>query len=71
MTPIEQMLDAVPWVETNAPKTDGLYATHSGVFEIMGSKLRCYRLNNGQAVFHADDFEKFFEDILESGGQHD
>lgn len=66
-TPIEMMLDGVTWVQTtgsstdNSDQEDGLpYATHEGVFEIMGHKMRCYRLSTGQAVFNADDFEAFF-----------
>jgi hypothetical protein len=63
MTPIETMLETVEW--TAGPETehgDGdLWATHSGVLDIAGISLRCYRLNNGQAVFNADDFKKFFD----------
>lgn len=67
MTPIEMMLEGVTWVENpNPPRLDGgatLYATHEGVFDLMGHKMRCYRLNNGQAVFDANDFEAFFADL--------
>lgn len=64
-TPIEMMLDGVTWVETEAHTAaapdDGIpYATHSGVFEVLGHKLRCYRLSDGKAVFNADDFEQMF-----------
>ena len=66
--PIEMLLDRVSWEDTGrepAP-TDGdtLFATHEGTLEIMGHSLRCYRLNNGQAVFNADDLEAFLSDIL-------
>lgn len=57
-TPIEQLLDTVDWQEGNPePDDSGLpYATHKGVLELFGVKLRCYRLNDGRALFHADDF---------------
>jgi hypothetical protein len=35
------------------------------VFSIAGHDLRCYRLNNGQAVIDADDMEKFFGALAE------
>lgn len=65
-TPIEQMLDAVAWEVVPEPHTSGdlLYATHSGVFEIGGMKMRCYRLNDGRAIFNAEDFQEFFGDLL-------
>jgi len=44
---------------------DGIpYATHEGILEIVGKKLRCYRLSNGQAVIHADDMRELFGDLL-------
>jgi hypothetical protein len=61
------MLDGVVWVEGEAPEdtSDGIpFATHEGVLEIAGYKLRCYRLNTGQAVFHADDVNAFFDGLL-------
>ena len=62
MKPIEQLLDTLDWqpVEMD-PSDDGLpFATHSGVLEIAGHKFRCFRLNDGRAVFHADDVNAFF-----------
>lgn len=60
---IESLLTEVDWHE--APRDPGVnsdlpYATHAGIFEIMGFKMRCYRLNTGEAVFDAGDFEAFF-----------
>lgn len=40
------------------------HVTHSGVFELMGHKMRCFRLSTGQAVFEKDDFEKFCAEFL-------
>jgi hypothetical protein len=56
------MLDAVEWQATAAqPNPDGLpYATHSGVLRIGEISLRCYRLNDGRAVFDADDIAAWF-----------
>jgi hypothetical protein len=60
------MLEGVAWEVVAAPDTGSnmLYATHSGVFELAGMKLRCYRLNDGRAIFNADDFNRFFGDFL-------
>lgn len=63
--PIEMMLDGVTWVENpdtrNPSDDDGRpYATHSGVLEILGRKLRVYRLSDGKAVIHADDIHELF-----------
>ena len=38
------------------PKT-----THEAVFTIFGVPLRCYRLDNGQAIINADDFHALLE----------
>lgn len=67
-TPIDLMLDGVTWVPVERQATgdsDLPYATHEGVLELFGSKLRCYRLNIGDAVFNADDFEAFWNAALE------
>jgi hypothetical protein len=62
MTPIESMLAGIDWQETpTQPVGDLPYATHSGVLEIAGKRLRCYRLNTGQAIFDADDVNAFFD----------
>jgi hypothetical protein len=34
-------------------------ATHEGVMELLGMKLRTYRLDDGRTVIHADDFHEF------------
>lgn len=64
-TGMEKMLESIEWAEGNTerePNEDGLpWATHSGVLEIPGHRLRCSRLNTGQIVFLAEDVEKFFE----------
>lgn len=36
-------------------------ATHEGVTEILGVKARTYRLDDGTAVIHADDFHAILE----------
>jgi hypothetical protein len=43
---------------------DTPYATHHGVWNFMGDSLRVYRLNNGQTVIAADDFERVFGEML-------
>lgn len=37
------------------------YATHSGVLELFGHKLRCYRLSDGRAIFEQNDFIQFLD----------
>lgn len=67
-TEIPAFLADVEWIESPPPPEiiDALpHVTHSGVLELFGHKLRCFRLSNGQAVFEADDFEKFMEDWLQ------
>ena len=71
-TPIEMTLDGVQW-RAAGPRSDsgdGLpWATHEGVFDIAGVQLRCYRLNDGRAIFNAEDFHAFFNELLASGLQ--
>lgn len=67
---IPAMLQGVTWVAVNEPhcqrlaESDGFHAglphvTHEGVFEIMGHRIKCFRLSTGQAVFEKEDFERF------------
>lgn len=46
------------------------YATHSGIWNepFFGMKMRCYRLNDGRAIFHADDFNTFMKHFLVEEG---
>lgn len=39
------------------------FVTHSGVLKIGEHSLRCFRLSNGEALFDAEDFEKFFSEM--------
>lgn len=62
-TPIESLLSGMEWTEvTPKPEPEGNmpYATHSGLLDIHGLQLRCYRLSTGQAVIDADDMRAFF-----------
>jgi len=61
--PIDMVLDQLTWVPlVNGPDPDSTlpYATHEGVLDIMGHKLRCYQLNTGKRVFAEKDFLAFF-----------
>lgn len=65
--PIPAFLNDVVWETVPPPETnsgDLPYATHSGVLELFGHKMKCFRLSTGQAVFDADDFHAFFEGML-------
>lgn len=69
MTPAEEMLNAVVWevVEHDAPPGGDLpYATHSGVMRIFDIDMRCYRLNTGQAIIHADDMAVLLNRLSEA-----
>lgn len=65
-TPVEMLMDSADWTAVDVqPAEDGLpYATHEGVLRLGGFSLRCYRLNTGEAVFHADDVNAFFAGAL-------
>jgi hypothetical protein len=70
MPDIPTLLATVEWqATTHAPEAgcDLPYATHRGVFEIMGFKMRCYRLNTGEAIFDAEDVEAFFSPHIPDG----
>ena len=67
--PIDMMLDGLEWVAAPAqePRDGDLpHVTHSGVLDLMGHSLRCYRLSNGQTVFDGDDFEALMKSWLGS-----
>ena len=73
MSDIPMFLNGVKWEAVPANESHlqrmadgpGLpHVTHEGVFEIMGHKMKCFRLSNGQAVFEKDDFERFCEACL-------
>ena len=59
------ILDAINGLDwkpvEHAQSTDGLpTVTHEGVLEIAGHRMRCYRLDDGRTIIHADDFNAFF-----------
>lgn len=59
--PIDLLMDTVNWTQREGnPPSDGLYATHEGVVDIGGFKLKVYRLNDGRAVIDAEDMDAFF-----------
>lgn len=59
MKPFEKLLENVEWTEYEHPSVSDteLYATHEGVMDMAGFKLRVYQLNNGQRVINSDDLE--------------
>ena len=61
-SPIDAVLDQVEWEATGMqPDGTGLpYATHHGILDVLGNRLRCYRLSTGEAVFNVDDVQAFF-----------
>jgi hypothetical protein len=67
MTPIDTLMNGLSWSPTNMkPDNNELpFATHEGVLEVAGLKLRCYRLNTGEAIINSDNFMDFFSGIAE------
>ena len=63
-TPIETLMEQIEWHEVNMDKEANPYnlpfATHTGVIDLAGIKLRCYRLNDGRAIIDADDMNRLF-----------
>ena len=64
--PIDSLLAHVEWQELPGKVSDWdlPVATHSGVLDIMGIKLRVYRLNTGEAVINEDDLAEFLNECL-------
>lgn len=55
-------MSAVKWEPTGQqPSGDLPCTTHSGEMEILGFRLRCYRLSTGEAIIHADDMNALLE----------
>lgn len=53
------------------PSPDGVpYPTHAGELELVpGLRLRCFRLNTGQAVVDEDSMKRFLDFMGLSAGQ--
>jgi hypothetical protein len=64
---IETMFDGVAWVALPPQEPrDGLpVATHEGVLDLGGAKLRVVQLSTGQRIIDADDLVAFFASALE------
>lgn len=42
--------------------------THEGAIDLLGVKVRVYRLTNGQTVFNADDTHELVQRMTEGAG---
>lgn len=63
-------MSAVEWRPTNAKAGGDLpYATHAGEMELFGLKFRCFRLNTGQAIIHADDMDALLQMMADPGSE--
>ena len=63
-------LESVHWsqVDREVATTDGIrHATHAGVLDIAGHKIRCYTLNSGERVFDCEDVERMLGITREGG----
>lgn len=62
------VLDSVQFTAVPPPPEPGdlPFVTHEGVLEIAGHRLRCYRISDGRAIIHEDDFHAFFAAIGEA-----
>ena len=74
----DAMLKGVTWEAVDEPHcqriADGAslpHVTHEGIFEIMGHKIKCFRLSTGQAVFEQHDFENFTRALFGDGSPGD
>lgn len=69
-TPVDRLMDTVDWKGLDPAHgigfdDDGIpWATHEGVMTIGEVKLRCYRLNTGQAIFNAEDIDALLGGML-------
>lgn len=68
MEPEKRLLDdddlraEIERLRTEVARPDDIpQATHEGVMELLGMKLRIYRLDDGNTVIHADDFHAFLK----------
>lgn len=61
------ILDGVNFTAVPPPQETGdlPFVTHEGVLEVAGHKLRCYRLSDGKAIIHEEDFYSFFDELGE------
>lgn len=65
--PIDMFLDEnAVWIENPPQETsDGIpYATHSGVWEFQGMKLRVHRLSDGKAIIEEESMLQFLDWLL-------
>lgn len=65
-------LAGVKWeqaADASAPSGDIPHVTHSGVLEVMGHSLRCYRLSDGRTIFDADDFGAFMREWFDGAAR--
>lgn len=63
---IHPILEDVAWTEEpkhDSPTLGFPYVTHSGVLDLAGVKLRCYRLSDGRAILDAEDIHAFLAGI--------
>lgn len=56
------ILDGVKFTAVPPPPEPGdlPFVTHEGELHIVGHRLRCYRISDGRAIIHQDDFHAFF-----------
>lgn len=67
-SPIDKMLDKIEWepLEGEAVEGDLPHATHSGILDLGGMKLRVFQLSDGKRVIEENDLIAFFEGLAPS-----
>lgn len=67
MSPAEQMISVVPMTPCKPydGPPDAIYATHEGVLEFEGIRLRVYQLSDGRRVIDAGDVQRLFSDTTD------
>jgi hypothetical protein len=58
---LNSLFQRIRWSEYTGPAGEGhiVQATHMGMIEVNGQKIRCYRLRDGSHIFDSDDVMKF------------
>ena len=59
------ILDSVKFTAVPPPPEPGdlPFVTHEGELHIADHCLRCYRISDGRAIIHQDDFQAFFAEM--------
>lgn len=71
MTQFERLLDSLDWKPLPPIEGDDggeilPHATHEGILELCGHKLKVFQLSDGNRVIEAEDLNNFFREMEKS-----